>query len=427
MNNALPACEDDDIAEVKEMANRQWVTEKALLAQEKKAAYGSDIDFAVFADEDTNPPLIPDPAQLPAGQRKNLEAIGFETEPGERAGAYMQTDHAVVHCQVAASGVEVMTIGQALACHPELEEEYFWQAVAPDVDKYTARAVLHGEHGYFIRALPGVKVEHPVQACLYIGTEGVIQDVHNLVIVEEEAELHVITGCGTDPDVKQGMHIGISEFYVKKGCKLTFTMIHRWGEDVAVRPRTGVIVEAGGLYMSNYVCMHGVKDIQMYPTVKLVGEGAVARLNSILVAPPGSHQDVGGRVILSAPGTKAEVIARTISTGGVIVNRGALIGESGQTKAHLECNGLLLAPDGRIHAIPELDVRSDDAEFSHEAAVGKIAPEEIEYLMARGLGEEEATATIVRGFLNVKIEGLPDSLAKQIERAVEEFSGSKGI
>lgn len=409
------------------MAAGQSVQERALQAQNKKAAYGSDIDLAQFPDADTAPPIISDPAELPLAQKKNLEAIGFETAAGERAGSYMQTDHSVVHCNAAAQGVEIMSTVQALACHPWLEEQYFWQAVAPDADKYTARAVLHQEHGYFMRVLPGVKVAQPVQACMYIGNEGVVQDVHNLIIVEEGAELHVITGCATDPAVKKGMHIGISEFYVKKGGKLTFTMIHRWGEEVAVRPRTGVIVEEDGLYMSNYICMQTVKDIQMYPTVKLVGKGAVARLNTILVSPPGSHQDVGGRVILSAPGTKAEVIARTISTGGVIINRGALIGETGRTKAHLECNGLLLAPGGVIHAIPELDVRTDDAEFSHEAAVGKIAPEEIEYLMSRGLSEEEATATIVRGFLNVKIEGLPDSLTRQIDRAIEEFSTRKGM
>ena len=59
--------------------------------------------------------------------------------------------------------------------------------------------------------------------------------------------------------------------------------------------------------------------------------------------------------------------------------------------------------------------------------VGKIAPEEIEYLMARGLNEEEAIATIVRGFLNVNIEGLPESLAAEIKRTVNEFSLNKGV
>lgn len=406
------------------MADSKAILDKARLAAQKRALYGDDVDFSTFVDPDVAHGAVKSLGELTDDQRRALEGVGVDTAGTGRAGTYMQLDHSVVHCNVATGGVEIMSTGDALACHPWLED-YWWKAVAPDADKYTARAALHQEHGYFIRALPGAKVDYPVQACLYIGQEGLIQDVHNMIIVEEGAELNVITGCATDPNVKKGMHIGVSEFFVKKGGKLTFTMIHKWGEEVAVRPRTGVTVEEGGLFMSNYICLKAVRDLQMYPTVRL-GKDAVARLNSVLVAPPGSHMDVGGRVILGAAGARAEIIARTISTGGVIINRGHLAGHAAATKAHLECHGLLLAPGGVIHAIPELEARTDNAELSHEAAVGKIAPEEIEYLMARGLNEEEATATIVRGFLNVNIEGLPDSLAKEIEKAVNEFSLNKG-
>jgi hypothetical protein len=407
------------------MNKQDILLEKARTAQDKKAAYGADVDFDQFADIGGSNEMVADISTLAPKRRKQLELIGMDTSGSGRAGTYMQTDHSVSHCDVAADGVEIMSTDAALKCHDWLTD-YWWRAVSPDADKYTARAALHQEHGYFIRALAGRKIADPVQACLYIGQEGLIQDVHNLIIVEEGAELHVITGCATDPDVKKGAHIGISEFYIKKGGKLTFTMIHRWGEDITVRPRTGVIVEEEGLFISNYVCMQKVKDIQMYPSVRLTATGAVARLNSILVAPTGSHMDVGGRVVLEAPGTRAEIVARTISTGGVIINRGHLVGAAPETKAHLECHGLLLAPGGVIHAVPELEARTDNAELSHEAAVGKIAPEEIEYLMARGLDEEAAVATIVRGFLNVNIEGIPASLALEIERAVDEFTYNKG-
>lgn len=400
------------------------ILNKAQTALAKKALYGADIDVNSFTDESTEHAQI-SLSELAGEERKNFESIGLEVDSEKRAATYMQVDHSVVHCNVSRDGMELMNIDEALKRHDWLQD-YWWKAVAPDTDKYTARAAVHQEHGYYIRALPGAKIEFPVQACMYIGQEGVVQDVHNIIIVEEGAEMHVITGCATDPNVKHGMHIGISEFYVKKGGKLTFTMIHRWGEEVAVRPRTGVIVEEDGQYLSNYICLKKVKDLQMYPTTKLVGKGAVARLNSILVAPPGSHMDIGGRAIMTVPGSKAEIITRTISTGGVVINRGHLLGEAPEVKAHLECHGLLLAQNGVIHAIPELEARADNAELSHEAAVGKIAQEEIEYLMARGLDEEEATATIVRGFLNVKIEGLPVSLANEIEQTIKEFSLNKG-
>mgnify|MGYP001008456565 FL=1 len=88
-------------------------------------------------------------------------------------------------------------------------------------------------------------------------------------------------------------------------------------------------------------------------------------------------------------------------------------------RGHLECKGLILG-GGVIHAIPELEGTVEGVELSHEAAVGKIAQEEIEYLMARGLDEEQATSTIVRGFLNVDIMGLPKALKDVIDETIAE-------
>ncbi len=219
--------------------------------------------------------------------------------------------------------------------------------------------------------------------------------------------------------MKSGLHVGISEFYVKKGAKLTFTMIHNWAENMAIRPRSATIVEEGGLFLSNYVCMQPVGTLQMYPVTYLVGEGATARYNSILIATPGSEMDIGARVFLKAKGARSEIISRAITTGGKIIARGHIIGEVPGIKAHLECNGLILSDEGIIHAVPELEGYRQEVDLSHEAAVGKIAQEEVEYLMARGLSQEEATATIVRGFLNVEIEGLPAELKKEMDKAVE--------
>jgi len=136
------------------------------------------------------------------------------------------------------------------------------------------------------------------------------------------------------------------------------------------------------------------------------------------VGSAGSELDVGGRIFLKEEDTRAEIIARAISNGGKIISRGDLIGEKPGFKALLECRGLLLK-GGIIHAIPELQGKVEGVEMSHEAAVGKIAQEEILYLMARGLSEDEATATIVRGFLSVDIPGLPPTLKAEIDRAVD--------
>ncbi len=390
----------------------------------KSAALGSDLDLKTFSRQGGAWSYDSDFHQFAPEERSHLLKAGIELTDVEHAGTFLQADAKVVHCQANQEGVEVLPITEAIAKHEGLAD-YLWRLVAVDADKYTASTELDMDNGYFIRALPGARVKDPVESCLYIKTDRFSQHVHNLVIVEPGASLHIITGCTTHPGVRSGLHIGVSEFYVRRGGSLTFTMIHNWAEDIHVRPRTGVLVEEGGRFVSNYVLLRPVKTVQMYPTVTLAGEAAVTRLQSIFIAHPGCELDVGGRVILKAPRTRAEVIARSLSLGGRCVSRGHLVGEVPEVKAHLECRGLILAPQGIIYAVPELEGQAAGVDMSHEAAVGRIAAEEIEYLMARGLDEEEAVSTIVRGFLSVKIEGLPPALEEELDRAIQE--SGKGL
>ena len=346
-----------------------------------------------------------------------LKEVGLDPE-ASREGEFLQTDARVVHCRSIPEGLELLPITEALARYDWLAD-YWWKTVPADKDEYTRAAAEDLDNGYFIRALPGYRLVYPVQTCLYIRTPGVVQKVHNIVIVEEGAELNLITSCTLHPGVRSSFHIGVSEFYIKRNAKLTFTMIHHWADEAHVRPRTGIVVEEGGTYISTYVTLHQVATVQTMPDCRLVGPGAKAIFGSVVAAPRDSYLDLGARVHLEAPETRAEIISRSVSYGGESLARGHLIGKAPGVKAHLECQGLMLSDEGAIKAIPQLDAYYSNVEMSHEAAVGKIAQEEIEYLMARGLSEDEATSLIVQGFLNVRIEGLPEELQRRIDKAIE--------
>ncbi|MFP4474716.1 MAG: SufB/SufD family protein [Desulfatibacillaceae bacterium] len=391
--------------------------ELAREAKDRKASLGSDIDLANYSPEPVTHSYVEDLTKLSDVDKEQMLFAGIDANELERSGTYIQKDTEILHSHAKQEGLEIIPIKEALEKYPWVED-YYWKLVPVDMDKYTAATELDLHNGYVIRALPGARVTWPVQACLYIEKEGISQNVHNLIIAEEGSELHIITGCATKPGLKSGLHLGVSEFFVKKDAKLSFTMIHNWAEQMDVRPRSVGVVEEGGLFLNNYVCMKPVKSLQMYPTTYLRGKGAVARFYSILVGHPGTELDVGGRIFLEAEETRAEIISRAITNGGNIVARGDLVGKVAGVKAHLECKGLILN-GGEIHAIPELQGKAEGVEMSHEAAVGKIAQEEIYYLMSRGLTEDEATATIVRGFMSVDIPGLPPKLQKQIDDAVQ--------
>ncbi|MCD6230521.1 MAG: SufD family Fe-S cluster assembly protein [Dehalococcoidia bacterium] len=395
------------------------VKEKASAARAKTSPLGEDIDLGQYLSSSTETPYFDDLALLPGEQREQMQQSGMALgEHVSRSGTIIQVDHSIIHSSVRQDGVEVMGINRALSMYSWLSR-YLWRAVPVDSDKYTAHVELHQNNGYFIHALPNARVTWPVQACLYLAKSELAQNVHNIIIAEEGSELHVITGCTTAPGQESGLHLGISEIYIKPRAKLTFTMIHRWTQGVAVRPRTGIIVEDDGVFLDNYVIMGPAHSVQTNSVARCIGKGAITRFSSVVVAPRGSSMDVGSQVFLDAEGSRTEIISRVVSTGGHVTSRGYIAGNAPKVKGHMECNGLILSREGFIHAVPELKSILADVELSHEASVGKIAEEEIEYLMARGLSRDEAVAVIVRGFLHVDIEGLPSRLTAELQRAIE--------
>jgi Fe-S cluster assembly scaffold protein SufB len=394
-------------------------------ARDKKAAYGPDLDLSRF-----NPAADAASVESLESLEKQVKevalGVGIDTKEENRSGTYFQVDRSPIYERVTemyGGKLEIMSTAQALELYPELMyEKYYWRAVAPDKDKYTAQVALQPTEGYFIRVLPGQKIEKPIQACLFVSENNISQNVHNVIIMEEGSEATVITGCTIHPKVREGLHAGISEFYVGKGAKLTFTMIHNWAEDFDVRPRTGIVVEEDGTYINNYVLLKPVKSIQSFPVARLVGARSRAVFNSIVYGLADSHIDIGSESVLEAPGSRSEAVARTVTRDrSIVYSRGRLVARTNDCKAHLDCRGMVQSEESTQWAIPDLASEgAPGAELSHEAAISPIAAEEIYYLMSRGVPKDEAVSMITRGFLDLDIPGLPPALKRQIDKALEE-------
>ncbi|MDP1553384.1 MAG: SufD family Fe-S cluster assembly protein, partial [Methanobacteriaceae archaeon] len=391
----------------------------------KKALYGEDIDLEKFILEEAGDHENVNRAnEVPKKVQETLLKVGVDPDEKDRSGTFIQMDQSGVCASCDSESVEIMGMNIALDKYNWLKD-YMWKAVAVDSDKYTAQTALRekeegGSGGYFIRSLPGSKEVFPLQACMFIGDEKVMQTAHNIIIAEENSELHIITGCATGEDVSSALHVGVSEFYLKKGAKITFTMVHNWAEQVEVRPRTGIMVGDDSTYISNYILTSPVKSIQSYPTAYCTGKNSKVLFQSILGGQKDSVLDMGSRVLLEGEGSSSEIISRAVSKEkSQIYSRGHLAGRVPNVKGHLECHGLVLSDDSMIYAVPELEGSSTELEMSHEAAVGKIAEEEVMYLTSRGLTEEEAASMIVRGFLSMDITGLPPELASETKRMLD--------
>lgn len=399
------------------------IKERAKKAIDKKASYGPDVDINKYTQ------------YIERGKIESLESLetqakeaaiitGIDLEERQRSGSYLQIDQSVVYESLnkAYEGqLEIMSTTDALKKYDWLED-YYWRLVPVEQDKYTAQVALNMTHGYFIRVFRNQKPQYPVQSCLLVAESYISQNVHNIIIVEEGAELQVITGCTLSKKDAEGIHLGISEFFVKKGGKLYFTMIHNWADNFHVRPRTWVMVEEEGVYVNNYVLLKPVKSIQAFPVAYLKGKGASAKFNTIVYGLKDSYIDLGSRIILEGENTRGESIARTIADDeSIIYSRGDLIARThGYCLAHLDCRGILFSKKAKIFAIPQLvSEGATHSELSHEASIGPIDEEQIEYLMSRGISREDAISAITTGFLNLDIPYLPDFLDREIKDVIK--------
>ena len=357
----------------------------------------------------------------------DLRKVGYD-DSGEtpRSASFLIEDDTA---RVAASKerkLVMASIRQARADYPWVRE-LEWSLVDPDTDEFTRLVANHPDPaGNFIHVKEGAKIRFPAQSCFLLKSQREEQVLHNVIVLESGSELHLITGCTAASYANVGKHIAVTEIFVRTGATLTYTMVHDWAPEVEVRPRTGVIVEDGGTYLSNYIALTRVKHIDTNP-LAVVQSGGTARFNSILYAKAGSHFDVGGRIRLIGAGARGEIVSRVVATESSVISRGLIEGGNADTKGHMECNGIMLDEEAVIHAIPELKATYPDTELSHEAAVGKIAGDQLNYLMARGLSEEEARALIIRGFLDVKIDGLPVSLQQVIDTMIEQAMAKEAI
>lgn len=392
----------------------------------KKAIYGPDVDITQYNDDMKEGICFDDLDAIPEEAKKSLEMVGIDPKMENRSGTYIQNGNTVDFCHSKDDNIMIMPITEGLKKYPWLKD-YMWKTVDPDTDKYTAAVAIEKNiQGYFIYAKKGAKSIYPLQSCLFTQIDGFKQIVHNIVIAEEGSELNIITGCTAHGKARKALHLGISEFYVKKNAKITFTMVHQWQEASEVRPRTGVLIEEGGTYINNYVIMSPVKSLQSNPKYILKGPNAHVYSQTLIYGKENAIYDLGGEAHLLGENCSAELISRIVGTEkSEITSRGKIIGAGNGSKGYLDCSGLLLSNDSAIIAIPILEARNTDISLTHEAAVGKISDIEIEYLETRGLPEEEARGLIIRGFLEANTTNLPEALAKETERLIAAVADSE--
>ncbi|MEV7804683.1 Fe-S cluster assembly protein SufB [Microbispora sp. NPDC088329] len=373
--------------------------------------------------------------ELPPDIKNTYDKLGIPEAEKQRliAGVAAQYESEVVYHKIREDleekGVIFVDTDTGLREHEELFKEYFGTVIPVGDNKFAALNTAVWSGGSFIYVPPNVNVEIPLQAYFRINTENMGQFERTLIVVDENSYVHYVEGCTAPIYSSDSLHSAVVEIVVKKGARCRYTTIQNWSNNVynLVTKRAVAYEGATMEWIDGNI---GSKVTMKYPAVYLMGEHAKGETLSVAFAGEGQHQDAGAKMVHLAPKTSSTIISKSVARGGGRTSYRGLVqideGAAGSAST-VKCDALLVDQISRSDTYPYVDVREDDVSMGHEATVSKVSEDQLFYLMSRGLGEDEAMAMIVRGFVEPIARELPMEYALELNRLIElQMEGAVG-
>ncbi|WP_415750806.1 Fe-S cluster assembly protein SufB [Erysipelothrix rhusiopathiae] len=371
---------------------------------------------------------------VPQEIRNTFDRLGIpEAEAKYLSGVATQYDSEVVYAsmlqEVESKGVLFFDMDTGLRDYPEIVKQYFGKLVLYNDNKFAALNTAVWSGGSFIYIPKGVTLDKPLQSYFRINAEQMGQFERTMIIVDEGADVHYVEGCTAPIYKKDAMHAAVVEIFVHKNAKCRYTTIQNWSSNVYNLVTKRAQVEAHGMmeWIDGNI---GAYITMKYPSCVLIGEYAKGMTISIAVAGANQWQDAGAKMIHKAPNTQSTIISKSVSRNGGTVNYRGIVHHDKNAinaKTKIECDTLILDQLSMSDTMPVNVVDTNASIIEHEARVSKISEEELFYLMSRGLSEEQASETIIMGFLEPFTRELPMEYAVELNQLMKmEMEGSVG-
>ena len=372
---------------------------------------------------------------VPQYIRDTYDKLGIpEAEKqGLLAGVGAQYDSEVVYHNIREDlekqGVIFMSTDQALQEHEELFREYFTTIIPANDNKFAALNTAVWSGGSFIWIPEGVEVDVPLQAYFRINSENMGQFERTLIIAEPGSKVHYVEGCTAPIYSSDSVHSAVVEIICKPGSDVRYTTIQNWSNNVynLVTKRAVAYADARMVWVDGNL---GSKLTMKYPAVYLMEPGAHGEVLSIAFAGQGQHQDAGAKMVHAAPNTTSVITNKSLAIdGGRTSYRGLVKVYEGAEgcRSNVRCDALMLDDQSRSDTYPYMEIEERRVDITHEATVSKVGEDQLFYLMARGIPEDQATKMIVNGFVEPIIKELPMEYAVELNRLVElQMDGAVG-
>jgi Fe-S cluster assembly protein SufD len=298
----------------------------------------------------------------------------------------------------------VMSLGAAVTAEPELLRDRLGSVVPASGDPFVARNEAEWRQGALVHVPAGKRLDEPVRLSVEPGAEGTRLDWRTLIVLEDGAEAEVWEDYGSSGG--EGLFNGVTEILVGAGANLRYVCRQELSERSWVFATQRAEVERDGS-LEWLALGFGSARGKVRMETKLAGRGSSAKVTGAYVGRGTQHLDFDTTQEHAAPNTTSDLAFRgVLGDRSTAVWRGMIRVDPGaqQTDAFQESRNLLLSTKAHADAIPGLEIEANDVRCTHAAAVAQVDREQLHYLRARGLSEEQAKRLIIDGFLQELVE-----------------------
>ena len=335
------------------------------------------------------------------------------------------------------AGVIFMSISEAVHEHPELIKKYLG-TVVPQSDNFfaTLNCAVFSD-GTFVYIPPGVRCPMELSTYFRMNAEGTGQFERTLIIADKGSYVSYLEGCTAPMRDENQLHAAVVELVALEDAEIKYSTVQNWwpGDEEG----------KGGVY--NFVTKRGdcrgdrskISWTQVetgsavtwkYPSCILRGDDSVGEFYSIAVTNGRQQADTGTKMTHLGKRTKSRIISKGISAGKSNSTYRGLVSVNNKAESarnFTQCDSLLIGDRCGAHTVPYVENRRADAQLEHEATTTKLSEDQLFYARQRGIGEEQAVALLVNGFVREVLQELPMEFAVEAQKLLEvSLEGSVG-
>ena len=374
-------------------------------------------------------PGAPDhPDAWPEGLRRAM------AEDRAASGHLVVIDGHVVHtdldAELAAKGVVLESLHDAVVNHPELVRDVLaTAAVPPEEGKFPALNAALWNDGVFLYVPRGVRLELPVRVTRWLSEEGTATFSRVLMVAEAASQVSYVDEVLSDDFQRQSFTSTAVEVIARDGAQVQYVAVQRLGRGAFYQSVQRTLAYRDATLDTLNVAL-GASTTRVDLNARLLGEGANSDMLGLYFGDGEQHFDFNTSQDHEVPNTASDLLYKGALDGtSVGVFRGIIRVHPGaqRTDAYQTNRNLLLSEDARAVSLPNLEIEADDVKCSHGATVGQLDPEAKFYLMSRGLTRTQAERLVVLGFLGEVLSRLPlGGVVEKVTRVIEEKLAQHG-